>query len=62
MDWKRLFKALLLTLLFFVAIGVTIALTMLAINKFGPLGVFAFFIILIFGGVVSFVYNELLNS
>lgn len=62
MNWKKLFKAILYTLLFFGAIGATIALTTLAINKFGPPGVFAFFIILAFGCVVSFVYGELLNS
>ena len=61
MNWKKLFKAILYTLLLFGAIGATIALVMLAINKFGPPGIFALFIILAFVGVVSFVYSELLN-
>ena len=59
MDWERLFKALLLTLLIFLVICVLVIIAIWGVNKYGLLGILLMFIPVFFGVLTWVIYDNL---
>ena len=59
MDWKKLFIALLLTLLIFLVICVLTIIAIWGVNKYGPLGILLMLIPVFFGALTWVIYDNL---